>query len=74
MCAIVSAFLFIGVKMLVLSRKTEESVIVDGFREQIRIMVLEIKAGSVVLGFEANENIPVHREEVWKQIIGQKIK
>ena len=58
--------------MLVLSRRRAESVIVDGFSgpsRALRVTVLEIKGGNVRLGFEVNRDIPVHREEVWQQVM-----
>jgi carbon storage regulator CsrA len=58
--------------MLVLSRKRTESVIVDGFggpSKTIRVTVLEIKGANVRLGFEVNRAIPIHREEVWHQVM-----
>ena len=57
--------------MLVLSRKTDESVMVGGpgGREHLlKVTVLEINGGSVRLGFEAEADIPVHRWEVWERI------
>jgi carbon storage regulator CsrA len=57
--------------MLVLSRKSLESVVVGGsdrFERMIKVTVLEIKNGSVRLGFEADASIPVHRSEVWERI------
>jgi carbon storage regulator CsrA len=57
--------------MLVLSRKSRESVVVggaDGFQHVLRITVLEISCGKVKLGFDADAGIPVHREEVWQRI------
>jgi len=57
--------------MLVLSRKTEESVMVGGrkrFEPMLKVTVLEINGGSVRLGFEASKDVPVHRQEVWEQI------
>ena len=57
--------------MLVLSRKTEESVVVGGderFEPMLKVTVLEINGGSVSLGFEASKDVPVHRQEVWEQI------
>jgi carbon storage regulator len=57
--------------MLVLSRKTEESVVVgdhNRFEPMLKVTVLQINGGSVSLGFEANEDIPVHRREVWERI------
>ena len=57
--------------MLVLTRKNNESVVVGGpgtLESLIRVTVLEIKNGTVRLGFEADAKIPVHRAEVWDRI------
>ena len=57
--------------MLVLSRKSKESVIVggSGSREPLlTVTVLEIGNGKVRLGFEVAEDVPVHRSEVWERI------
>ncbi len=57
--------------MLVLSRKSRESVVVggaDGFQHVLRITVLEISGGKVKLGFDVDAGIPIHREEVWQRI------
>jgi carbon storage regulator CsrA len=57
--------------MLVLSRKSRESVVVGGsggFEQLLKVTVLEIKDGRVRLGFEAGPDIPVHRWEVWERI------
>ncbi len=57
--------------MLVLTRKTQESVIVgsvDGFEPVLKITVLQINGGKVRLGFEVNASIPIHRCEIWEQI------
>ena len=57
--------------MLVLSRKSQESVVVggtDGFEPLLKVTVLEIKGGSVRLGFEGAAEVPVHRLEVWERI------
>ena len=59
--------------MLVLSRRTEESVVVggaDGFHRILKVTVLEIKGGRVRLGFEVDADVPVHRSEVWERIHG----
>jgi carbon storage regulator CsrA len=58
--------------MLVLSRKSLESVVVGGagrFERLLKVTVLEIKNGSVRLGFEADASVPVHRSEVWERIV-----
>jgi carbon storage regulator CsrA len=59
--------------MLVLSRKQKEAVVVgevDGFGRLLKITVLEIHHGSVRLGFEAADEVPIHRSEVWERIQG----
>lgn len=57
--------------MLVLTRKSREAVVVGGsrsFERLLKVTVLEIKSGKVRLGFEADDDVPVHRLEVWEQI------
>ena len=57
--------------MLVLSRKSQESVVIGGSVDSeptLIVRVLEIRNGRVRLGFEAAKDIPVHREEVWDRI------
>ena len=57
--------------MLVLTRKSQETVVVggaEGFEAILRVTVLRIKGGSVLLGFEVAAGVPVHRLEVWERI------
>ena len=57
--------------MLVLSRKTLEAVVVgntDGLKPLLKVTVLEVKNGSVRLGFEAAADVPIHRWEIWERI------
>jgi carbon storage regulator len=57
--------------MLVLTRKTQESVVIGGagsFEPLIKVKVLEIRGGNVKLGFDVDPDVPVHREEVWERI------
>jgi carbon storage regulator len=57
--------------MLVLSRKSQESVVVlgsDGLAPSVKVTVLEIKGNTVRLGFVAESKVPIHRLEVWEQI------
>jgi carbon storage regulator CsrA len=57
--------------MLVLSRRSQESVIVggaDGFDRLLKVTVLAIQSGKVRLGFEIDAGVPVYREEVWQRI------
>jgi len=59
--------------MLVLSRKSRESVVIggsDGFHRLLKVTVLGIKGANVKLGFEVDADVPVHRSEVWERING----
>ncbi len=47
--------------MLVLSRKKNETIIID---DHIVITVVEIRGDKVRLGIEAPKEIPIHRSEV----------
>ena len=53
--------------MLVLSRKKNESIRI-GTEGEIKITVIEIRGDKVRLGIQADESIPVHREEIWAMI------
>jgi carbon storage regulator CsrA len=57
--------------MLVLSRKRQESVVIDGtagIQQLLKVTVLDIVGGRVRLGFDLDSGIPVHRLEVWERI------
>lgn len=47
--------------MLVLSRKTAESIIID---RRITITVLEVRGDKIRLGIDAPKDVPVLREEL----------
>ena len=51
--------------MLVLSRKKNESIVID---DNITIVVVEIRGDKVRLGIEAPKEVPVHRREVYDAI------
>ncbi len=51
--------------MLVLSRKKNESIIINN---DIKIVVVEIRGDKVRLGVEAPREVPVHRREVYDAI------
>ncbi len=58
--------------MLVLSRKSGQSVVVGEpgeLQRLLKVTVLAIKGATVNLGFEVDADIPVHRSEVWERII-----
>ncbi|MDE2714906.1 MAG: carbon storage regulator CsrA [Limisphaerales bacterium] len=51
--------------MLVLSRKTNESIIIDG---NITVSVLRVDNDNVRIGVEAPLEIPVMRKEIYEEI------
>ncbi len=52
--------------MLVLSRKKNESIVINN---DITIVVVEIRGDKVRLGVEAPKEVPVHRREVYEAIL-----
>ena len=51
--------------------KDKKAVVVGGaagFAPILKVTVLEIRSGSVRLGFEIDSSVPVHRLEVWERI------
>lgn len=51
--------------MLILSRKLNESIVIDG---RIIVKVLRIDKDTVKLGIQAPAELPVHREEIHEVI------
>lgn len=51
--------------MLILSRKTGESIVIDG---RIRVQVVRVEGDVVKLGIAAPSEVPVHRQEVYEEI------
>jgi carbon storage regulator len=51
--------------MLVLSRKKNESIVINN---DITIVVVEIRGDKIRLGIEAPKDVPVHRREVYDAI------
>ena len=56
-----------GANMLILTRKVDESIVIDDY---ITITILEA-GDSVRVGIEAPRDIEVHREEVYRRIIAE---
>ncbi len=54
--------------MLVLSRKKDESIIIN---DTIRVTVVEIRGDKVRLGIDAPKDVTVHRREVYEAIQNQ---
>ncbi len=55
--------------MLVLSRKKNESIVINN---DITVTVVEIRGDKVRLGIVAPKEVPVHRQEVYDAIHGTK--
>lgn len=51
--------------MLILSRKSGESLVIDG---RILVKVVRVEGDVVKIGIEAPADIPVHRQEVYDEI------
>jgi len=57
--------------MLILARQKDEAVMIGN---NIEIKVVEIKGGKVRLGISAPSDIPVHRKEVFEEIMDKNLK
>ena len=57
--------------MLVLTRKTDESITIG---HSIKISILEVKGNQVKLGVKAPKDIPINRTEIYERIMGENIK
>lgn len=53
--------------MLVLTRKVDESIMIG---DDIRITVVAVKGDHVRVGVDAPKNVPIHRREVYEEILG----
>jgi carbon storage regulator len=54
-----------GTYMLVLTRKRDESIFIG---DNIKITVVDVRGDQVKIGIDAPRHVPVHREEVYKEI------
>lgn len=57
--------------MLVLARKTGQSIVIN---DNIELLVIEVRGDQVRLGIEAPKSIPVHRKELLEQIRAENVK
>jgi carbon storage regulator len=53
--------------MLVLSRKKNESIVING---DITVTLIDIRGGKVRLGIVAPKEVPIHRQEIFDAIHG----
>lgn len=51
--------------MLILSRKSGESIVIDG---RIHLKIMRVEGDVVKVGIEAPADVPVHRKEVYDEI------
>lgn len=51
--------------MLALTRKKDESIIING---NIEVTIMEVKGDHVKLGISAPKSVPIYRKEVFEQI------
>ena len=55
--------------MLVLTRRIDESIIID---DVIKVYLLDIKGSRARIGIDAPRDIAVHREEIYERIQQEK--
>lgn len=51
--------------MLILSRKSGESIVIDG---RIQVKIVRVEGDVVKVGIEAPLDLPVHRQEIYEEI------
>lgn len=56
-------------KMLVLSRQRDESIMIG---DDVEIIIIDVRGDKVRLGIKAPKNIPVHRREIYDAIQREK--
>jgi carbon storage regulator len=52
--------------MLILTRSQTESIVID---DNIKITILSINKGQVRIGFDAPEDVPIWREEIYDEML-----
>lgn len=54
--------------MLVLTRKTNQKIILSTHTDEVEIVVLDVKGDAIKLGIKAPQNIGIYREELYAEI------
>ncbi len=57
--------------MLVLSRKKNESIVIN---DNVVVTIIDVRGDKVRIGIEAPRDVSVHRQEVLEAILGEKLK
>lgn len=55
--------------MLILTRRIGERIMIG---DDIEIVVIKIKGGQTALGIKAPDDLPVHREEIYRRVQEEK--
>jgi len=61
--------------MLVLTRRHQEAVVIsgtNGLEQVVKVTVLDVRGSNVRLGFEASDEVPIHRAEIWDRICAER--
>ncbi len=57
-------------RMLILTRKSGEAIIING---DVKVTVLSIEGNKIRIGIDAPKEISVHREEIHNKILAEKL-
>jgi carbon storage regulator len=55
--------------VLILTRNQNESIVID---DDIKITILGVNKGQVGIGFDAPEDVPIWREEIYDEMLEAK--
>ena len=56
--------------MLILTRKSDESIIIDN---NIKVKILKVQGNQVRLGIDAPGNLSVYRDEIYEQVCKENV-
>lgn len=59
--------------MLVLTRRVGETVVI-GDEGEVRVVVLGIQGKSIRIGFLADKDIPIQREEIYDRLVNEELR
>ena len=59
---------WVAARMLILTRRVQETVVIGHGERAIRVTVLGVKGHHVRVGIDAPKDIEIHREEVYERI------
>jgi carbon storage regulator len=58
--------------VLILTRRTDETFYIGDGDRRVKVTVLGVKGNQVRVGIDAPRDIPVHREEIYERIHGER--